>query len=94
MTGDAAGDPPGWDRVPVGASRGTALGRRWRAVRTRHADGRSEKIVATALDGPEDGEGYVSANLYRLAAGPRLLPCEMPAARVLRFLESWRPDPE
>ena len=82
-----------WHRIAVGASRGTALGRRWLAVRTVHAGGRSEKIEAMAVNGPADGKGYVSANLYRLAVGDRLLPCEMPAERVLRFLADWRPDP-
>lgn len=51
-------------------------------TRTRFAGGAAEKVVARALD----GDGYVSANLYHLAAGPRLRPCEMPAAAVLRFL--------
>ena len=92
-----SGLPVGWGNVAVGASRGTSLGRRWRAVRTVHAGGRSEKIEAWALDGhPGEGSvgsGYVSANLYRLGSGPRLLPCEMPAARVLRFVADWRPDP-
>ena len=86
-----------WARVAVGSSHGTALGRRWHAVRTVHAAGRSEKIEARVLGGVEHGGGgggggYVSANLYRLAAGPLLLPCEMPAGRVLGFLADWRPD--
>ena len=106
-----------WARVAVGSSHGTSLGRRWHAVRTVHAAGRSEKIEARVLggvdhgggsgdggsedggsggagsgDGGSGGGGYVSANLYRLAAGPLLLPCEMPAGRVLAFLADWRPD--
>ena len=85
--------PGGWERLAEGASTGTSLGRRWRAVRTVHAGGRSEKIEARALDAPSDGEGYVSANLYRLRSGPRLLPCEMPAERVIRFVADWHPDP-
>ena len=84
---------PDWHRIAVGASRGTALGRRWLAMRTVHAGGRSEKIEAMAVNGPADGGGYVSANLYRLAAGDRLLPCEMPTEHVLRFLADWCPDP-
>lgn len=82
-----------WTRVAVGTSRGTALGRRWVAARTIHAGGRSEKIEARALGGPADDEGYISANLYLLEAGARLLPCEMPIARVARFLADWRADP-
>ena len=83
-----------WARVAVGASRGTSMGCRWSAVRTLHADGRSEKIEARALDGPADGEGYISANLYLLSNGARMIPCEMPAERVARFLADWRPDPD
>ena len=87
-----------WDRVALGASRGTSRGRLWQAVRTVHADGRSEKIEARALSGRDGdspkGGGYVSANLYRLGSGARLLPCEMPEEHVLRFLADWRPaDP-
>lgn len=77
-----------WQRVPEGASRGTALGRIWRASRTVHSEGRSGKIVAEALDGP----GYVSCNLYRLAAGERVAPCEMPASDVLAFLRDYEPE--
>ena len=51
-------------------------------VRSLHAGGASEKLVARALD----GGGYVSLNLYRLESGPRLRPCEMPAEAVARFL--------
>ena len=68
--------------LPWGSFRGRSLGRDWLVTRTRFARGASEKIVARALD----AEGYVSANLYHLESGPRLRPCEMPAAHVLRFL--------
>ena len=77
-----------WDRVPVGESQGVAFGVRWRAARTVHARGGSEKIVAEALD----GSGYVSCNLYRLEAGDRVAPCEMPAERVAAFLADYRPE--
>ncbi|MGR3541437.1 MAG: hypothetical protein ACU0BS_08405 [Hasllibacter sp.] len=79
-----------WHRVPVGESEGRAFGVRWRAARTVLAGGRSEKIVAEALD----GSGFVSCNLYRPAAGPRVAPCEMPEARVLAFLEAYEPRRE
>ncbi|WGH79515.1 hypothetical protein [Jannaschia ovalis] len=68
--------------LPLGTFRGRALGRDWLVTRALHAGGASEKLVARALDGSD----YVSMNLYRLAAGPRLKPCEMPAAKVADFV--------
>ncbi|EDZ45821.1 conserved hypothetical protein [Rhodobacterales bacterium Y4I] len=32
------------------------------------------------------GGDYISLNLYRLASGARLKPCEMPADKVIRFV--------
>jgi len=67
-----------------------AGGVRWRAARTLHAGGRSEKLEATALT----GAGYVSANIYRLSDGTaRLHPCEMPAGDVVAFVLSAEPEP-
>jgi hypothetical protein len=64
-------------------------GIRWRAARTIHAGGRSEKLEATALTGP----GYVSANIYRLSDGTaRLHPCEMPAGDVVAFVLAAVPE--
>ncbi|MFO6465799.1 hypothetical protein ACK8OR_15505 [Jannaschia sp. KMU-145] len=71
------------DTLPVGGFRGRALGRDWLVTRALHAGGASEKLVARSLDGAD----YVSLNLYRLEAGPRLRPCEMPAAKVMAFLD-------
>lgn len=48
-----------------------------------HAGGRSIKLVAHELGGPD----YISLNLYDLGRGPRIFPCEMPLTKVLRFLE-------
>lgn len=68
--------------LPLGTFRGRALGRDWLVTRSLFAGGASEKLVARALDGSD----YVSLNLYRLASGPRLKPCEMPAAKVAHFV--------
>ncbi|MFK7938136.1 MAG: hypothetical protein AB8B82_02060 [Roseovarius sp.] len=68
--------------LPLGAFRGHSQGRDWLVVRSVFAGGASEKLVARGLD----GTGYISLNLYRLEAGPRLKPCEMPAERVARFV--------
>ncbi|WP_363322945.1 hypothetical protein [uncultured Jannaschia sp.] len=70
------------DALPLGTFRGRAHGADWLVSRTLFAGGASEKLVARALDGSD----YVSLNLYRLATGPRLRPCEMPAAKVARFV--------
>jgi hypothetical protein len=70
-------------KLPLGAFRGRSRGREWLVVRSFHAGGGAEKLVARALDGSD----YVSLNLYRLEAGPRLKPCEMPAAKVAAFLD-------
>ena len=51
-------------------------------------DGKSEKLVAEQRGGGD----YISLNLYHLAAGPQLYPCEMPAAKVIAFLRAFEPD--
>ncbi len=68
--------------LPLGGFRGRAFGRDWLVIRSLFAGAASEKLVARALDGSD----YVSLNLYRLQGGPRLKPCEMPAAKVARFV--------
>lgn len=68
--------------LPLGAFRGRSQGRDWLVVRSMFAGGASEKLVARSLDGTD----YISLNLYRLTAGPRLKPCEMPAAKVAAFV--------
>jgi hypothetical protein len=74
-------------RVPEGWSRVEYDGRGWGVTRTVHGDGRSESILAEALDGSD----LVSANLYRLEDDDVLKPCEMPAEKVLAFLEGLTP---
>ncbi|MFQ6546655.1 hypothetical protein AADZ90_001760 [Aestuariibius sp. 2305UL40-4] len=71
-----------FDALPEGSFEGMYKGRRWIIRETRFANGRSQKIVAHELG----GAGYISANLYRLASGPVLKPCEMPEAKVRAFV--------
>jgi hypothetical protein len=71
------------DGLPLGSFRARALGRDWLMVRSVHAGGASEKLAGRALE----GSGHVSFNLYHLASGPRLKPCEMPAAHVMAVLQ-------
>jgi hypothetical protein len=76
------------DALPEGHCLGTYHGKRWRCSKSKHAGGRSTKLYAEALDGSD----FVSLNLYRTAAGPRLKPCEMPKEKVIDFLEGFEPE--
>lgn len=73
--------------LPTGSFTGTALGRSWVVTREVLGDGRSEKLRAEE----RGGRGHVSANIYHLATGARVYPCEMPVAVVLDFLRAVRP---
>ena len=74
--------------LPVGTFSGRSGGRDYIVTRTVFADGRSEKLVAEARDGSD----YISLNLYRLAGGPVVKPCEMPLDKVTRFVSDLRPE--
>jgi hypothetical protein len=67
---------------------GTAGGRRYIASKTVFGGGRSVKLVAEEIGGGD----YISLNLYRLGAGARLFPCEMPREKVVDFLRAFTPD--
>ena len=72
-----------FDALPFGGYGGTFDGRRYRVTKSRMANGRSQKLEAEELGGPD----YISFNLYRLATGATLLkPCEMPEAKVTAFV--------
>jgi len=77
-----------FDALPVGTFYGTAHCTRYVVTRSRIVGGKGDKLVAEALDGSD----YISLNLYRLASGPRLKPCEMPAAKVSAFVLDLTPD--
>jgi hypothetical protein len=70
------------ERIPEGYSEGRYDGRRCRIEKTLLAGGRSVKLVAWELGGPD----YISLNLYQLASGDLLKPCEMEAAKVRTFV--------
>jgi hypothetical protein len=76
-----------FERLPVGWSVVEHDGRRYGVTRAVAASGRSERLLAEAMDGSD----LVSANLYRLAAQDVLRPCEMPAQKVLDFLRDQQP---
>lgn len=87
-------------RLPPGASTVRYDGRRWAVATTSYAQGRSLKVWAEELGGGD----VVSANVYLVGAadpgdpgepgepGEAFRPCEMPAEKVLAFLEGWQPD--
>ncbi len=77
------------DRIPEGYSEGRYDGRRYRIEKTTFAGGKSLKLVACELGGPD----YISLNLYRLAIGDRLKPCEMAEAKVRAFVTGLQPLP-
>jgi len=78
-----------FDALPVGGYGGTYDGRRYRIMKSRFADARSQKLEAEELGGAD----YVSLNLYRLASGMTILkPCEMPEAKVRDFVLKVVPD--
>ena len=78
-----------FEALPVGTFRGAAHGSNYIVTRAQVAGGRAEKLVAEALDGSD----YISLNLYRLAAGPLLKPCEMPSQKVIDFVLALQTAP-
>ena len=77
-----------FDALPLGSFTGIADGRRYVCVKSGFAGGSSQKLVAEELGGTD----YISLNLYRLANGAQLRPCEMPEAKVVDFVLGLVPD--
>lgn len=76
------------DQLPEGWTRVTYRGRAYGLARTTRAAGGAVGVFAQELGGSD----LVSANFYRTATGEHLRPCEMPAQKVLDFLQGWKPD--
>jgi hypothetical protein len=72
------------DLIPLGYSEGLYRGRRYGMQKTLHAGGKGLKFFARELGGTD----FVSLNLYQLALGDLLKPCEMPEAKVRDFILS------
>ena len=70
-------------RFPEGWSETTYDGRRYGVTKTLRAGGRAVSLYAEALDGSD----VVSTNAYLTASAEELRPCEMPARKVLDFLQ-------
>lgn len=69
--------------LPSGHHFGEYGGRRYGLTVSVHNDGRSRKLYAEELGGAD----FVSLNVYHTSAGVRLKPCEMPAEKVIAFVE-------
>ena len=76
-----------WNALPLGSFEGNYRGRRYGVTRTERAGGRQAWLWAEERGGPD----RVSANLYRLASGARLKPCEMSADKVIAFVRGVVP---
>lgn len=69
--------------LPEGSFTAQAHGQKYIVTKTVFSQGRSIKLVAEELRGGD----YVSLNLYHLAKGAQVYPCEMPLAKVLAFVK-------
>ena len=78
-----------FDALPLGTFTGRSRGRRYIVTRQDFSGGHSQKLIAEELGGAD----YISLNLYRLASGTRLKPCEMPEDKVVDFVLSLTPEP-
>ena len=70
------------EKIPSGYSEGEFAGRRYGISKTVHNNGKSCKIFAEELGGTD----FISLNFYQTAKTDVLNPCEMPEAKVIRFL--------
>ncbi len=71
--------------LPSGYSQVTFQDRTYRVVREDFNAGRSIKVLAEELGGTD----FISFNFYRTSQAETLKPCEMPAQKVVSFLEGY-----
>jgi hypothetical protein len=72
-----------FERVPLGWSRVRYAGRGYGVTRSVGVGGRAQTIFAEELGGTD----VVSANLYLTGGAAEFRPCEMPAVKVIDFLQ-------
>ncbi|MGX6647169.1 hypothetical protein ACWCOP_04430 [Maricaulaceae bacterium MS644] len=77
-----------FDRLPPGYQTGSYRGERWGVTITGCPGDPVRKLYGERLSGGD----HVSFNLYTLASGPVLKPCEMPEAKVVAFVLGFAPD--
>lgn len=71
-----------FDALPAGSFKARYENRPYIVTKSALSGGKAQKLVAEELGGAD----YISLNLYRLASGPLLKPCEMPEAKVVAFV--------
>ena len=76
------------DALPNGYSQGLYAGERWGVTVSGGPGQPVRKLYAERLAGGD----HVSFNLYATAAGLKLRPCEMEAAKVISFVLGFQPD--
>jgi len=89
MDGDLSLFLERFDVLPLGYGEGTFAGRRYGVTVRASEDGKRGWLFGEELGGRD----RVSCNVYRLGGGrARLLPCEMPAEKVVAFVLGFVPD--
>lgn len=68
--------------LPLGSFEGLYNNSRYGVTRRQSADGKRGWLYAEELGGAD----HISLNLYRLASGAKLKPCEMPKQKVIDFV--------
>ena len=75
--------------LPLGWFTASYAGRRYGVTRSVHANGRSMKLFAEELGGPD----RISLNIFAPPSGePTLKPCEMPIDKVTAFVLGAIPE--
>ena len=74
--------------IPAGYSEGRFEGRRWGVTLQASEDGRRRWLFGEVLGGAD----HVSFNLYALAGGMALRPCEMSTEKVVAFVQGYVAD--
>jgi hypothetical protein len=70
--------------IPEGACEVRYNGRRYLLRKETRLGGKLIKLYAEELGGND----FISLNYYETAAKPQLKPCEMPAEKVIAFIEN------
>ena len=74
------------NKINEGYSTGTYEGKRYGITKTTFNNGSSVKVYAEELGGND----FISFNYYLTKGEAQLKPCEMPAQKVIRFLENLK----
>ena len=72
--------------IPLGYSTVLCYGKKYALSRSDFNKGRSIKVYAEELGGKD----LISFNFYISEKGEKLNPCEMPAEKVMNFLNNYQ----